>query len=37
MVGYTSQGLGVSDLPLRFHSRGGVAVITLRRASPEVA
>jgi len=32
MTGYTSQGLGVaSDLPLRFHSRGGVAVITLRR------
>jgi len=34
MTGYTSQGLGVSDLPLRFHSRGGVAVLTLRRAVP---
>lgn len=37
MTGYTSQGLGVSDLPLRFHSRGGVAVITLRRAGAPVA
>ena len=33
MVGYTSQGLGVSDLALRFHSRGGVAILTLRPAS----
>lgn len=37
MIGYTSQGLGVSDLPLRFHSRGGVAIITLRRIGREVA
>jgi len=31
MVGYTSRGLGVSDLPLRFNTRGEVVVITLRR------
>ena len=37
MTGYTSQGLGVSDLPVRFHSRGGVAVLTLRRDGPTVA
>ena len=37
MIGYTSQGLGVSDLPLRFHSRGGVAVITLRRSGGAAA
>jgi uncharacterized protein len=33
MTGYTSCGLGVSDLPVRFNSRGEVALITLRRAS----
>jgi uncharacterized protein len=32
MVGYTSCGLGVSDLPLRFNTRGEVVVITLRRS-----
>jgi predicted MPP superfamily phosphohydrolase len=31
MVGYTSRGLGVSDLPMRFNTRGEVVVITLRR------
>jgi uncharacterized protein len=31
MAGYTSRGLGVSDLPLRFNTRGEVVVITLRR------
>jgi len=31
MTGYTSLGLGVSDLPLRFNTRGEVVVITLRR------
>lgn len=35
MTGYTSCGLGVSDLPLRFNSRGEIALITLRR--PAVA
>ena len=30
MVGYTSPGLGVSPPPLRYNSRGGVALITLR-------
>jgi predicted MPP superfamily phosphohydrolase len=31
MVGYTSCGLGVSGPPVRFNSRGEVALITLRR------
>jgi predicted MPP superfamily phosphohydrolase len=31
MTGYTSSGLGVSNPPVRFNSRGEVAVITLRR------
>lgn len=32
MVGYTSYGLGVSDLPMRFNTRGEVVIITLRRS-----
>lgn len=32
MQGYTTTGTGVSGLPLRFNSRGEVAVITLKRA-----
>ncbi|MBI3198290.1 MAG: metallophosphoesterase family protein [Rhodospirillales bacterium] len=32
MAGYTSAGLGVSDPPVRFNSRGEVTVITLRCA-----
>ncbi len=32
MTGYTSYGLGVSDLPLRFNTRGEIALITLRRS-----
>jgi predicted MPP superfamily phosphohydrolase len=31
MVGYTTPGLGVSPPTLRFNSRGGAALITLRR------
>jgi len=31
MIGYTSSGLGVSDLPMRFNTRGEAVVITLRR------
>lgn len=31
MLGYTSPGLGVSPPALRFNSRGGAALITLRR------
>jgi hypothetical protein len=31
MVGYTSPGLGVSPPTVRFNSRGGAALITLRR------
>lgn len=30
MVGYTTTGLGVSSLPVRFNTRGEVAIITLR-------
>jgi hypothetical protein len=31
MLGYTSVGVGVSGVPVRFNSRGEVTVITLRR------
>jgi hypothetical protein len=31
MIGYTSTGVGVSALPIRFNSRGEVALFTLRR------
>lgn len=31
MLGYTSKGVGVSGLPVRFNTRGEVVVITLRR------
>jgi predicted MPP superfamily phosphohydrolase len=31
MTGYTSTGLGVSGIPLRYNSRGEAALITLRR------
>ena len=31
MQGYTSTGVGVSSLPVRFNTRGEIAVITLRR------
>jgi predicted MPP superfamily phosphohydrolase len=30
MIGYTSRGLGTSGLPVRFFSRGEIALITLR-------
>ncbi|CAN5849542.1 hypothetical protein BH11PSE3_BH11PSE3_46610 [soil metagenome] len=33
MVGYTSCGLGVSDLPIRFNTRGELTVMTLRRST----
>ncbi len=33
MRGYTSKGVGVSALPVRFNSRGEVVLITLRRAA----
>jgi uncharacterized protein len=32
MTGYTTLGVGVSVMPLRFFSKGEVAIITLRRA-----
>ena len=35
MQGYTSTGLGVSALPVRFNSRGEVVLITLRAAPPK--
>ena len=37
MQGYTSSGLGVSALPVRFNSRGEVVLITLRAAPPTAA
>jgi hypothetical protein len=35
MIGYTSCGLGVGDVPLRFNCRGEVSIITLRRSLPQ--
>ena len=32
MVGYTSRGLGVGDIPLRFNCRGEISLIILRRS-----
>ena len=34
MAGYTSSGLGVSGLPVRFNTRGEVVFITLKQAKP---
>ncbi len=34
MQGYTSTGVGISALPVRFNNRGEVVLITLRRAIP---
>lgn len=34
MLGYTSTGVGVSLLPVRFNTRGEIVLITLRRADP---
>ena len=31
MTGYTTTGVGVSVMPVRFFSKGEVAIITLRR------
>ncbi|HLI22045.1 MAG TPA: hypothetical protein VKV32_13050, partial [Stellaceae bacterium] len=33
MIGYTSNGLGVGEVPLRYNCPGEIAVITLRRAA----
>ena len=33
MIGYTSNGLGIGEVPLRFQCRGEIAVITLRRGA----
>jgi predicted MPP superfamily phosphohydrolase len=35
MIGYTSCGLGVGDVPLRFNCRGEVSIITLHRSLPQ--
>jgi uncharacterized protein len=35
MVGYTSAGVGVSGVPVRFHCRGEVAMITLSRGAKQ--
>ena len=36
MIGYTSRGLGVGDVPLRFNCRGEVSILTLRRFDPSL-
>ena len=33
MTGYTTSGIGVSGLPVRFNSRGEAVIVTLRRAA----
>jgi hypothetical protein len=35
MIGYTSNGLGVGEVPLRFNCRGEIAVLTLRRRTTQ--
>lgn len=35
MAGYTNSGAGVSSIPLRFNTRGELAVITLRSRNPD--
>jgi|SRR5579864_1335362 len=35
MIGYTSRGLGISGVPLRYNCRGEMSVITLRRQASE--
>ncbi len=35
MTGYTSTGIGVSGLPVRFNSRGEAVIVTLRRAETD--
>jgi len=37
MVGYTSTGVGISVLPVRYFSRGEVVLLTLRSASGQAA
>ena len=37
MIGYTTTGIGVSGLPVRFNTRGEAVLITLRRAAPRAA
>jgi uncharacterized protein len=34
MAGYTSRGVGVSGVPVRFGTKGEITLITLRRAGP---
>lgn len=34
MQGYTSSGLGISGLPIRFNTRGEMALLTLRSGTP---
>jgi uncharacterized protein len=36
MIGYTSRGLGVGDVPFRFNCRGEVSILTLRRFEPNL-
>ncbi len=37
MVGYTSCGVGISGLPIRFNNRGEITLITLRRRTIDTA
>jgi uncharacterized protein len=37
MIGYTSNGLGAGEVPLRFNCQGEIAVITLRRGGPHIS
>ncbi len=37
MLGYTTTGVGVSGLPVRFNTRGEVVLITLRRSQASQA
>jgi hypothetical protein len=37
MIGYTSNGLGVGEVPLRFNCPGEIAVITLRRGTTGIS
>ena len=37
MIGYSTTGVGVSGLPIRFNTRGEVVVMTLRREASAAA
>jgi predicted MPP superfamily phosphohydrolase len=37
MVGFTNTGVGTSGIPVRFHTRGEIVVLTLRRDGPSAS